>query len=157
MSDLTPKERAARIRIDFTIGPETEKRLRAAIEHECLNAMQQERRRCFEIADRYFHKARRAHDMVAASHAAVISDAIAERVPVAQRKERAGPNGDAAGSIPAGDAKPPNTDEHARAVILDGLADEYLRSSCSNEMARIAFYRLISVLAGCRVPPDTNR
>lgn len=135
MSDLTPKERAARIKLDLTIGPETEKRLREAI--------------AYEIQD---HALWACTDL----YARMRSQFGDSHVPVAQRTERAGPNGDAAGSIPAGDAKPQNTDEHARAVILDGLADEYLRSSCSNEMARIAFYRLISVLAGCRVPPETK-
>lgn len=148
MTDLTPKERAARIKLDFTIEPETEKRLREAIEREIDDHLSEYKSWCVRMGVPVMGVVDERH------RAALRSGPI---IPVAQRTERAGPNGDAAGSIPAGDAKPQNTDEHARAVILDGLADEYLRSSCSNEMARIAFYRLISVLAGCRVPPETKR
>ena len=47
--------------------------------------------------------------------------------------------------------------KRALAVALDGLADEYLRASCDNLDARIAFYRLLSVLAGVQIPPERVR
>ena len=48
-------------------------------------------------------------------------------------------------------------EEHDRALNLDELASDYLNASCDNELARIAFYRILSILAGCQVPPDLIR
>lgn len=203
MSDYTPEERAARIEIDFTIGPERTARLRSAIAHECRNAMQQERRRCYEIAIGYSDDDDLSASAMAAEIAGHIETVSVERhaielqpydeklydessKPRKYQVELESPDGhkaviltgecvgelpsvklygDVDGPVAAAPAKhneTPRTQQlmreaHDKGVALYGLADDYLNASCTNEIARVAFFRLMSVLAGCAVPPEGTR